>query len=98
MTAEHDEKGRHQKRPWPYQALAVTYVVSLILAGLSLPSLDGVPANLYRFGLYAGASVVFWMRILVSRARKETGRGYCFYVLLVLAMPFLAWPLQDWLW
>jgi len=98
VTAEEHKQAESRDRAWPLCALAFVYLVSLILAGMSLPGLDGVEANIYRVGLYAGASGIFWVRILISRARKETNRGYYFYAVLVLTMPFLAWPLQDWLW
>ncbi len=96
MVQEH-EQAKRGELPWPYGFLALVYLVSLILAACFLPSLDGVAANAFRYGLYAGASAVFWLRILMARRRKETNRGYYFYVMLVLAMPFLVWPLQDWL-
>ena len=98
MVQEGEQAKHHRERPWPYFALTVVYVVSLGLAGLFLPCMDGVRANAYRLGLYAAASAIFWVRILISRTRKDTDRGYYFYIILVLAMPFLAWPLQDWLW
>ena len=97
MNVQDHEEAESGGRPWPFCTLAVVYLVSLILAGISLPSLDGVKANLFRNVLYAGASAIFWLRILIARVRKETNRAYCFYVILVLAMPFFVWPLQHWL-
>ena len=92
------KEGAPEDRTWPYFALLFAYLASLLLAAVCLPSLDGVPANVYRFGLYAGTSAIYWARILMARRRKDTDRGYIFYIVLMLSMPFLAWPLQEWLW
>jgi hypothetical protein len=82
---------------WPYRALVLVWVISLLLAALELPSLDGPAANSFRLGVYAAVSAIYWVRIGIARLRHERSRGYCFYIALVLLIPFLIWPLQDWL-
>lgn len=75
----------------------MVWLTSLVLASITLPSLDGTAANIFRLTIYGGMSVIFWVRILIARALKETSKTYYLYVVLMIAAPFLIWPLQRWL-
>ena len=84
-------------RQWPVRGLALFYLISFILACFQLPSLDGTPGNNFRWGMYAALSIIFWIRIHGAIRRKETGRKYIPYAIMMIAGQLLIWPLHDWI-
>jgi hypothetical protein len=85
----------HGPHEWPYKSLLSVWLLSFLIAGVALPALDGTGPNLFRFGMFLGVSALYWERIALARWNHETGPGYAFYALLMLATPFLIWPLQN---
>jgi hypothetical protein len=85
-----------QQCTWRYGMLVPVWLLSLVMASATLPGLDG-DANWFRLGLYAGMSGIYWVRIAIARMRRERNRTYYVYIVLMILMPLLGWPLQYWL-
>ena len=82
---------------WPLKKLSLIYVLSILHAGMLLPSLDGPSSNKFRLPAYGALSVIYWVRVIGAVRRKEKGRGYIPYVILIFAGQLLIWPLNDWI-
>ena len=76
---------------WPFVALILVYVASLILAVVFLFGQETVAPLVFRVVLYAAASAVYWIRVTVAALRKDRDKGYYFYAALILLIPPAIW-------
>jgi hypothetical protein len=74
--------------------LAGALLASLLLAGWLLPGLDVGDGP--RLLLYGGMLAVFLGRWLVAILRREHGRGWLFYLALILLAPAITLRVIDW--
>ena len=80
---------------WPIKGLAGVSILSVVLASVMLPSLDGMYRSAARGAGYLVFLVVYWIRIGIAYKTKEQSGDFVFYVILILVAPFIIWPIQD---
>jgi hypothetical protein len=73
------------RQPWNYQHVLVGFAITVILQGLFLPCLCNIGQAKSVFGWVIDLLVA--IRIAVAYLRKETGRGWLFYVVLLYTSP-----------
>ncbi len=91
LKIEYEKKPYHE---WPLSGLIIVYVLSFFIAAMLLPSLDGWP-NTFRLMIYACISLLFWIRIVIAKLKREKNRAYIFYSVMMIGHVFFIWPLQD---
>ncbi|MCP4712616.1 MAG: hypothetical protein GY869_28660 [Planctomycetes bacterium] len=88
-------KMKADRTNWPIKGLAGVSVLSLVLASVMLPSLDGAHRSAARLAGYLVFLAVYWIRIVIAYKTKEQSGDFFFYVILILVAPFIIWPIQD---
>jgi hypothetical protein len=83
-----------QRTSWPFSDMAMALLVSLIFAGLLLPSLDLYDGH--RLLLYSALVAIFIIRWRIAVVRHEQGRGWRFYFGFIFVAPLIAERFVHW--
>lgn len=75
------------KTSWPARNLTCALAVSLLLSAFVLPAPQGL--EVVRDLLYLGLVAVFLVRWRLAVVHREQNRAWFFYILLIIAAPFI---------